>query len=427
MKKTLKGITVILLLVFFWSSIAYGNSSYIYRNAGTVEPMNNNDIRMVEENVHIKTYGGFSIARCEFVFKNESDNSQNVLMGFPALLMGVGSEEDETTRVQEFKVYDNGVEIQAKLEKDAKTAATQEYGDILEWHTWDVAFEGKEERRIVNTYTTQNYNAPWERRIGYIVTTGKPWKGTIGRAVITFELMDIPPSKLILDATSPKGFQVNQNKIIWEFTEFEPEENLVVTLEPGVPLFDLSLQDIKDESLRQQIYGEISQGIKLINEGKVEEGKVILTELLTQKIYCEPLYFALLNYYKNNDDLDQFIEVLKEQVINLNSPNIYEWAYSIYPERVQEEGITYPESPGLYVADIVKELGMMDSDPGISDESSEPPETSEPGETIEEKMYDSELDESKPAPLIPVLLLILIITLAIGVIVVNRKRRGLSH
>lgn len=143
--------------------------------------MQNNNVRMIEEKVDIQVYGGWSVVRCEFIFKNESSREQEVLMGFHASMIGVEDRMiDETTRLGNFKVFDNGVEKEAALEKAG--GESTEADRIEEWYTWNIHFQGGEERKIVNTYKTQSYNAPWGRHTGYILRTGAPWKGTIGKA-----------------------------------------------------------------------------------------------------------------------------------------------------------------------------------------------------------------------------------------------------
>jgi len=316
---------------------ANADSSSLYRYAGTVQPVQNNSVRMVEEKVHIQVYAGWSVVRCEFVFRNESLEAQNVLMGFPASMTGVGAERlvDETTRLRNFKTYDNGIEKEAKLESDGKDG--KDPSDIAEWYTWNIRFQGEEERRIVNTYKTQNYNAPWSQKSGYILKTGAPWKGTIGKAVITFELMDNVPSKINQESTLPKGYRIDKNKVLWEMQDFEPVENITLELSGRIHIHDIILG--QDEKQRNASQKQLEQVRALFMDGNESEGLRQANLLLEQGIYAEELYFSLLNYYNKQNDTNTFMRIIKEQAQHLNSPNILEWAKVLYPEN-----ITYPDN-----------------------------------------------------------------------------------
>ena len=97
----------VVIVSIFCCSTCYADSSSLFRMAETVEMIENNNIRMVDEDVYVKAYSGISVVRCEFTFKNETEIEQQVLMGFPAVLFGaeVQDEIDETTRLKEFKTF----------------------------------------------------------------------------------------------------------------------------------------------------------------------------------------------------------------------------------------------------------------------------------------------------------------------------------
>lgn len=335
------GITVLFLLSFIKLPV-YADSSNLYRSAGTIEPIENKNVTMVEENVYIKVFGGTSAARCEFVFKNDSTSEQDVLMGFPASRIMEGSVIDETTKLSDFKVFENGEEKPAKLEKAKDISKTIQVGDISEWYTWNVHFKGGEEKRIENTYTAQNYDAPWARRVGYILKTGAPWKGNIGKATITFELMDISPAKINTEYTKPAGYRIEKNKVIWEYKNFEPEEDIGMTFDKGSSIVDAALNGI-NETEKSDVSEMLQKAHTLFMADKYEEGLKILNSLTGNNIYNELVYFYLLNYYLKEDNEEMFIKTLKDEVSRLNNPRIYEWALAVYPDRVKEEDLGWPE------------------------------------------------------------------------------------
>mgnify|MGYP001278006741 CR=1 FL=1 len=341
MSKRVIFLIIIIMFLFLAVTFANADSSSLFRYGETVQPIENNNIRMIEEKVDIQVYGGWSVVRCEFVFRNESNERQRVLMGFPGSMIGVEADYgiDETTRLKDFKTYDEGVEKQVKLEKADEKGASEDR--IAEWYTWDVTFEAGEERIIVNTYKTQNYNAPWGRHTGYILKTGAPWKGTIGKAVITFELMDNVPSNIYKENTKPEGYRIEKNKVIWELKDFEPIEDINLTLEGYLSIYSM-IYGQTDEYINN-FSKQIEHAKMLYMDGKEEEALNQINGLLAQGVYAEDLYFCLLNYYHKNGDVEGFIKALKNQIQHLNNPYILKWAEILYPERIKAEDLTYPE------------------------------------------------------------------------------------
>jgi hypothetical protein len=155
-----------------------------------------------------------------------------------------------------------------------------------------VHFKSGENKKIVNTYITRNYNAPCERKTGYILTTGKPWKGNIGKAVVTFELMNISPVRIDKEYTLPSGYKIDSNKLIWQFNNFEPEENISVALKPGIPLINMSL-NWNDEKYKNDVIEKVNQVHELFAAEKIEQGLKILNSLVDKGVYCEEPYFDL--------------------------------------------------------------------------------------------------------------------------------------
>ena len=340
-KKILLPVIVTVFLLVAAAEIN-ADSSSLFRFGGTVQPIDNNNVRMAEEKVDIEVYGGWSKVRCEFIFKNDSGDAQNVLMGFPASMFGAEGEVpeiDETTRLRNFKAYDEGLEKRAKLEKSSSKNAQP--GGIAEWYTWDVHFEAGQERKIINTYKIQNYSAPWERRTGYILETGAPWKETIGKAVITFELMDISPSNMYEEYTEPKGYKVDKNKVIWEMKNFEPKENVILAMPGYWSIYEMLYG--QNEEYINNIGIKIEQARTHFIDGNEEESFRQARSLLDEGVYGEDLYLCLLNYYRRRGNIDGFIKILKEEIAHLNNPNIMEWAEIFYPDRLEAEGISYPK------------------------------------------------------------------------------------
>jgi hypothetical protein len=66
----------------------------------------------------------------------------------------------------------------------------------------------------------------------YILKTGSHWKGNIEKATIEVIYTDENQLKERFVSASPKVYKIKGNRIIWDFTNFKPSENIIV-LEKG--------------------------------------------------------------------------------------------------------------------------------------------------------------------------------------------------
>ena len=75
----------------------------------------------------------------------------------------------------------------------------------------------------------------------YVVTTGKTWHGTIGEAIIEFEIPDtIAPVHVI---PMPQATRVTDKKVIWHFKDFVPTQELHLLLAYSVDFGNEHNQD----------------------------------------------------------------------------------------------------------------------------------------------------------------------------------------
>jgi hypothetical protein len=112
---------IVVLLLFYYSKADDG----FYRGEGaTVVPMNNDQIELLEESIHInyitEGYNTYWVANCSFVFYNSGPKCR-IQMGFPDspdVESGYGERG-----IRNFKSFIDGNEIQTKY-KELDTAST---------------------------------------------------------------------------------------------------------------------------------------------------------------------------------------------------------------------------------------------------------------------------------------------------------------
>ncbi len=90
------------------------------------------------------------------------------------------------------------------------------------WGVFVVVFPPGIDVPIEVKYTSPTYD--------YILTTGTGWKGTIGQADISFRLPYDAIQDQSLDVCYPKNCTLSGRDIKWNFTDFEPTENVGVSI-----------------------------------------------------------------------------------------------------------------------------------------------------------------------------------------------------
>jgi len=266
----MKKIICLLFGLYLLCSVTLANDASMdfERFGGTVYPIDNDKIRMESEviNVYVNNYYDEEkdewiepYVECNFVFENTADTEETVLMGFPGDEGGMESGfwghaiDDFTTTINGKKVeviereeiiavYDSdGNEVLDKekieeLEKtgnyhkvDTKTGKSYRK-ETKTWFTWEVTFKPKEKLKIFNTYTPQ-WSSPsdgvYGLGFGYIITTGKGWKGTIGETTVNFFIGD--SLKNVYDqwkCNCPQYITLEGNKLVYHRTDYEPEEDI---------------------------------------------------------------------------------------------------------------------------------------------------------------------------------------------------------
>jgi len=228
-------VSALAFVVFFRTPCALGDDARLGRYGETVSPVNDADIVMQSEYVNVRVSKLNSETSCEFVFVNGSGSEKTILMGFPdggdaggTAAAGTGLNEDYG--LYDFTVSVDGMPVDAKHEKGIKPAGSPDRLNFPYWYTWEVNFKPGEKKTVKNTYRTSNTSrSNGFMQCGYVLATGASWKDRIGYAKITFDFRDIRLYQL--ESINPGNFRIEGNKLIWEFSDFEPDRNISLNID----------------------------------------------------------------------------------------------------------------------------------------------------------------------------------------------------
>jgi hypothetical protein len=166
---------MLLLLGLFIAASAWTDSAEVQpAPGGTVAPVENKSIRLVDETVDIflKDYEAYHV-EVEYHFEN-TGAAQSIVMGFPDQVL---------LPLANFQATEGGkkLEVVPKKGRDADTAAAD--GGLM-WQTFTMSFAEKEKKTIQNGYDAKVSRSKTNHRIKYILTTGALWKDKINEVLI---------------------------------------------------------------------------------------------------------------------------------------------------------------------------------------------------------------------------------------------------
>ncbi len=256
-------ILIILITAFNFYIRANDGAYSIGPQGGTLFPIVNNNIQMLEETViYDEARASFTTS---FVFFNTTDSLQEVTFGFPVLpsmdseeyYSGIErSDKEKMKEIKEklrFRTWVDNQEIHRKLLR-VDTSGKYEFAFVF-----SIQFEPNEKKTVINKflqgfgYGGDNMGRDW-KDITYILETGAGWKGLIEKAKIQFVMNPETDLTLYIDTFidinyrfndnifyeikvmngwefSPKPTKVDNDKkiITWEFHSFEPDFNIMLT------------------------------------------------------------------------------------------------------------------------------------------------------------------------------------------------------
>lgn len=199
---------------------------------GSIAPMEQHPtVRMVSEKVDVKLGWDGAAVRCRFVFRNEGP-AAIVKMGFPEESWGDTASRDKST-YRNFTSWVDGKKVQTKFLPSAENPANY----FKSWHVKDVQFKAGQTRIIEDEYFgkfgSTSDGTLWFK---YILASGKNWKGSIGKAVITIDATDVWSYWRQEPGKEYPNFISKGKKIIWILKNLEPVDDISYYLKPKVIL-----------------------------------------------------------------------------------------------------------------------------------------------------------------------------------------------
>lgn len=190
------------------AALARADGEYVKEGGGVVVPLSSEEVTMLWETVDLEVERPHLLAADDklrvtvtYRFKNETPRPVKVAMGFPIAW-------DTKNTYNQAKDRPSTVRRSAILEFittiDGKPAPVRERAvgagahklppdkRFTQYQVWDVAFAPQQERTVVNRYLYDAHAGIYwdENEVVYILSTGRSWKGPIGRATIRLILHD---------------------------------------------------------------------------------------------------------------------------------------------------------------------------------------------------------------------------------------------
>ena len=194
-------------------------------NAKSISSKNQTSIRMESEKVIIDLYNDSSVVKCLFNMKNLGEY-EKLQIGFPDMSFHYYLQKSKVDEVNRFQVKENGKAVNVNFSDSLRYRQKEgSYQIKEEWYLWESEFQKGESKTI-----EVQYSLPFgmlyktnERFFTYLLSTGANWKGTIGKAEIIVNLIDIKMDSII--SQKPDNCVISNNQLTWTFSDFEPSTN----------------------------------------------------------------------------------------------------------------------------------------------------------------------------------------------------------
>ncbi|MBN1649260.1 MAG: hypothetical protein JW874_14580 [Spirochaetales bacterium] len=233
---------MILVLAMASLHISYANSgSYTTNGAGSMLiPLNNHNIEMVREviNISVEPSDAFGTIKsqydCRFVFRNLTDKTQKVLMGFPAenkiiwdTAPGIEEETpyDLGSNINDFKTFINDLETETEVFRSGNNLelpGIDSYGSV---HSFTVNFTPNQELIVRNTFSMESsidFVLGRGAEILYILKTGATWANPIKDIAVNVSYaFPIEIAEIVYQGKQPQSVQ--DNIAYYHFTETVPD------------------------------------------------------------------------------------------------------------------------------------------------------------------------------------------------------------
>ncbi|MEW6523849.1 MAG: hypothetical protein AB1445_09845 [Bacillota bacterium] len=215
------GFLGVLMAVLVLAVPASADDASLGRVGEAVQPLFNNQVRMVSEEVRVTVTPGHSRVDATFTFHNTGP-AVTVLVGFPEQAPDPdrGHFGDDLL-LHDFLAFVDGKEVAVRREPGLVPAVNPRAIDYPAWYTWEVEFHADQTRVLQNTYWVKNL--AWSNGVtmaGYILVTGSTWLGPIGHARVTMEFDGVFPHQLM--CIQPGDYRFEGDTLVWEWRDLDP-------------------------------------------------------------------------------------------------------------------------------------------------------------------------------------------------------------
>lgn len=252
---------IFVVTVMLSSSFAYANDTSFGGSGASPMPIRQNNVRMMSEHIVIQ---GKNIAssegngewryRCDYTFRNETNRTINLEMGFPFPVYDPDDGDIAVPKgrvvkkqgalVHDFSVTINGQPIVITRRKIQSNEKLKMY--YKDAYLWPMHFLPHQTVVVHHDYITGvTINSMGFSWVDYVLRTGGLWHG----GVIGYALLEVIPntptrlcSELLTDhpnpmAPKPAGIKIFGKKqfrrYVWDLKRFSPTEDLRLCLQTG--------------------------------------------------------------------------------------------------------------------------------------------------------------------------------------------------
>ena len=204
---------------------------------------------MVSEDVVVRVYTDSIVTVGSFSMHNEGE-TVSMEVGFPFL---------RKNDVVSFRAYIDGQPVEVRDAHDNRSSPDGRKKWTTHWKLWATTFLESDSCTIRVEYQTRPLEhslfrekefeplpaatvdslrrATTECTVEYMLATGRSWKGVLDRCTVSFEFMDITSGHIA--HYSPEDGVVKENRVIWEYADYEPRSGLILSYNPCMPVEDI--------------------------------------------------------------------------------------------------------------------------------------------------------------------------------------------
>jgi len=209
---------------------------------GTYRPIRGEPpVRLVREFVRVRLDPRQASTVVQFEFRNEGP-AQVVTMGFPEQVIYARASYER------FRVEVDGRPAPAKPTRWVETSSQTEW---TRWWVHRVRF-ARAERRIVRVsyHERPARDDDGSYNYGYLLGSGRAWKGPIGRVDVVIRLEDLPAGASVYAEPAPGARR--GDVLAWRFENFEPDPDfrLDATVWPYITDVAINGEEVSEDSFR---------------------------------------------------------------------------------------------------------------------------------------------------------------------------------